>query len=252
MQTDSSRDIRTEVDKEQQTDTDSTERSEQSTESHKYGDEREQIKQTANNRQQQIQTEQQIQTDIRQMQADITNQTISDAGKTRQNYTDAEPDVYVKRRVGGDYHPFCFKEAMKHDGPLQFLHLSPFIILSLYLPTYGLCFKSLRSIESMLDLLQNSTPRFHMQMPNDVIRIKGDGVNDASALKKGDIHIVDADNTDTTRGASVAKDVAGYVKDATMGSVSDKAKMAKDVAECITLWVYGDEKICKETRISSS
>nr|GEV11235.1 ATPase 5, plasma membrane-type [Tanacetum cinerariifolium] len=49
----------------------------------------------------------------------------------------------------------------------------------------------------------------------------GDGVNDVSALKKGDIHIVDADNTDTTRGAFVDKDVAGYVKDATMGSVSD-------------------------------
>ncbi|GJW10247.1 ATPase 4 [Tanacetum coccineum] len=102
-----------------------------------------------------------------------------------------------------------------------------------------------------------------MQTPDDVIRIKGlkswrdqtthtcgmtgDGVNDASALKKGDIHIVDADNTDTTRGASVAKDVAGYMKDATMGSVSDKAQMVKDLAECITFWVYGDGKICKET-----
>nr|GEU45163.1 hypothetical protein [Tanacetum cinerariifolium] len=84
----------------------------------------------------------------------------------------------------------------------------------------------------MLDLVQqNRTPRFHMRTPDDVIRIKGDGVNDASALKKGDIHIVDADNTDTTRGASMAKDVAGYVKDATMGSVSDKSKMAKDVAD---------------------
>nr|GEU45162.1 ATPase 5, plasma membrane-type [Tanacetum cinerariifolium] len=65
----------------------------------------------------------------------------------------------------------------------------------------------------------------------------GDGVNDASALKKGDIHIVDADNTDTTRGASMAKDVAGYVKDATMGSVFDKSKMAKDVADCITFCI---------------
>ncbi|GJX01662.1 hypothetical protein Tco_0185575 [Tanacetum coccineum] len=36
-----------------------------------------------------------------------------------------------------------------------------------------------------------------------------------------------------TRVASVPKDVAGYVKDATMGSVSDKTKMAKDAAECI-------------------
>ncbi|GKF11833.1 ATPase 10, partial [Tanacetum coccineum] len=61
----------------------------------------------------------------------------------------------------------------------------------------------------------------------------GDGVNDASALKKGDIRIVDADVTDRTWVASVPKDVAGYVKDATMGSVSDKTKKAKDAAECI-------------------
>ncbi|GKB77146.1 RNA-directed DNA polymerase [Tanacetum coccineum] len=46
---------------------------------------------------------------------------------------------------------------------------------------------------------------------------------------KDDIRIVDADATDTTRAASVAKDVAGYVKDATMGSVFDREKMVKDV-----------------------
>ncbi|GJT07373.1 ATPase 5 [Tanacetum coccineum] len=62
----------------------------------------------------------------------------------------------------------------------------------------------------------------------------GDGVNDASTLKKGGIRIANADATDTTRDASVAKDVAGYVKDATMGSVSHKAKIAKDAADCIT------------------
>ncbi|GJV15953.1 hypothetical protein Tco_1361276 [Tanacetum coccineum] len=60
-----------------------------------------------------------------------------------------------------------------------------------------------------------------------------DGVNDAPALKKGDIRIMDVDATDRTRVASVPKDVAGYVKDATMGLVSDKTKMAKDAAECI-------------------
>nr|GEZ73030.1 hypothetical protein [Tanacetum cinerariifolium] len=37
-------------------------------------------------------------------------------------------------------------------------------------------------------------------------------------------------------GASMAKDVVGYVKDATMGSVSYKAKMAKDVVERITFF----------------
>nr|GEV92503.1 RNA-directed DNA polymerase, eukaryota [Tanacetum cinerariifolium] len=95
------------------------------------------------------------------------------------------------RIVGIDYHPFCFKEAMKHDGPLQ-------------------------------------------DQTAHTCGMTGDGVNDASALKKGDIHIVDADNVDTTRGASVAKDVARYVKDATMGSISDKSKMAKGVADCIT------------------
>ncbi|GKF71608.1 hypothetical protein Tco_0207722 [Tanacetum coccineum] len=47
MQTDN-KVIRTEVDEEQQTDTDSAERSEQSTELHKYEDEREQIRQVHN------------------------------------------------------------------------------------------------------------------------------------------------------------------------------------------------------------
>nr|GEW66075.1 plasma membrane ATPase 1-like [Tanacetum cinerariifolium] len=37
----------------------------------------------------------------------------------------------------------------------------------------------------------------------------GDGVNDASALKKGDIRIVDADATDRTRVASCLKMLQG-------------------------------------------
>ncbi|GKD75081.1 hypothetical protein Tco_1333363, partial [Tanacetum coccineum] len=73
MQTDSSREIRTEVDEKQQTNTDSAaERSEQSTESHKYGDKLEQNRQTAadsdrqqtdSDRQQQIQTADQTKPD---------------------------------------------------------------------------------------------------------------------------------------------------------------------------------------------
>ncbi|GJY61548.1 hypothetical protein Tco_0462205, partial [Tanacetum coccineum] len=69
-----------------------------------------------------------------------------------------------------------------------------------------------------------------IQWPKNTSRFSGECLPGAD----GDIRIADPDATDTTRDASVATDVAGYVKDATMGSVSHKAKMAQDAVECIT------------------